>query len=294
MRVLVARGSMPYSAVTQPFPELRRNGGTRSSTLAVQMTLVLPALMSTDPSAWIVYSGISVVSRSSSAGRLSDRMTVSLLDPREIFRERSPKIDVTRQRLDRFAVHEHLHAAHRRQVHGEGVDDGVDGEELVDGAAGVGRARFTAEIDIRIAGLGDEHRAQRRAGRNRGDQRLDDRRDLRGDDLARLIVRAVAVRDVALHAGQPRAVVGDIEQPRLDLASRRRRHGGRRGGRPRRRAPAEGRQPALDEEHGGGEYDDDGNRPADRHAAPHQRVPPDGSASWNFTIASNSACTIVF
>ena len=41
--VLVARGSMPYSAVTHPLPLLRRNGGTRSSTLAVQMTFVLPA-----------------------------------------------------------------------------------------------------------------------------------------------------------------------------------------------------------------------------------------------------------
>ena len=40
VRVVVARGSMPYSAVTQPLPVLRRNGGTRSSTLAVQMTLV--------------------------------------------------------------------------------------------------------------------------------------------------------------------------------------------------------------------------------------------------------------
>ena len=40
VRVDVARGSMPYSAVTQPLPVLRRNGGTRSSTLAVQMTRV--------------------------------------------------------------------------------------------------------------------------------------------------------------------------------------------------------------------------------------------------------------
>ena len=45
VRVLVARGSMPYSAVTQPLPVLRRNGGTRSSTLAVQMTFVRPASM---------------------------------------------------------------------------------------------------------------------------------------------------------------------------------------------------------------------------------------------------------
>jgi len=50
-RVDVARGSMPYSAVTQPLPVFRRNGGTRSSTLAVQITLVRPASMKTDPSA---------------------------------------------------------------------------------------------------------------------------------------------------------------------------------------------------------------------------------------------------
>jgi hypothetical protein len=49
-RVVVDRGSMPYSAVTQPFPELRRNGGTRSSTLAVQITRVSPASMRTEPS----------------------------------------------------------------------------------------------------------------------------------------------------------------------------------------------------------------------------------------------------
>ena len=52
VRVDVARGSMPYSAVTQPLPLLRRNGGTRSSTLAVQITLVRPASTSTEPSAW--------------------------------------------------------------------------------------------------------------------------------------------------------------------------------------------------------------------------------------------------
>ena len=38
-RVWVARGSMPYSAVTQPVPLPLRNGGTFSSTLAVHSTL---------------------------------------------------------------------------------------------------------------------------------------------------------------------------------------------------------------------------------------------------------------
>ena len=59
------------------------------------------------------------------------------------------------------------------------------------------------------------------------------RRDLRRDDLARLLDRALAERHVALDARQLRAVVGDVEQPRLDLAARRRGRGGRR-----RAAPA--------------------------------------------------------
>lgn len=42
---------MAYSAVTQPRPSPRRNGGTPSSTLAVQMTRVLPAVMRQLPSA---------------------------------------------------------------------------------------------------------------------------------------------------------------------------------------------------------------------------------------------------
>ncbi len=42
VRNCVARGSMAYSAVSQPEPPPRRNGGTFSSTLAVQITRVAP------------------------------------------------------------------------------------------------------------------------------------------------------------------------------------------------------------------------------------------------------------
>jgi len=52
MRVLVERGSMPYSAVTQPLPWPFRKGGTFSSMEAVQSTLVSPNSTSTDPSGW--------------------------------------------------------------------------------------------------------------------------------------------------------------------------------------------------------------------------------------------------
>ena len=80
MRVAVARGSIPYSAVTQPLPLLRRNGGTRSSTLAVQITRVRPASISTDPSACIIECGVMAIGRSSSGRRLSERIVSCLPD----------------------------------------------------------------------------------------------------------------------------------------------------------------------------------------------------------------------
>ena len=54
LRVWVARGSMPYSAVTQPSPLPRLCGGTFSSTEAVHSTWVSPKATSTEPSAWRV------------------------------------------------------------------------------------------------------------------------------------------------------------------------------------------------------------------------------------------------
>ena len=50
-RVLVARGSIEYSAVTQPVPCPRRKAGTRSSSEAAQSTRVPPISISADPSA---------------------------------------------------------------------------------------------------------------------------------------------------------------------------------------------------------------------------------------------------
>ncbi len=51
MRSPVERGSMPYSAVTQPLPELRIQPGTFSSRLAVQSTCVSPNFTRQEPSA---------------------------------------------------------------------------------------------------------------------------------------------------------------------------------------------------------------------------------------------------
>ena len=51
LRSVPARGSMLYSAVTQPAPLPRIQPGTRSSIVAAQITRVSPTRMRTDPSA---------------------------------------------------------------------------------------------------------------------------------------------------------------------------------------------------------------------------------------------------
>ena len=73
IRVWVARGSMPYSAVTQPFPWPRSQGGTRSSTLAVQSTCVRPNRTMHEPSAWGFTARSSVTARISSGARPEGR-----------------------------------------------------------------------------------------------------------------------------------------------------------------------------------------------------------------------------
>ena len=51
-RESVARGSMEYSAVTQPSPLPLRQRGTPSVTEAVQKTFVSPKETRTEPSGW--------------------------------------------------------------------------------------------------------------------------------------------------------------------------------------------------------------------------------------------------
>src|SRR6185436_17817316 len=60
---------MPYSAVTQPRPVLRRNAGTPSSMDAVQSTRVSPNSISTEPSACRVKRRVMHTGRSSSGAR---------------------------------------------------------------------------------------------------------------------------------------------------------------------------------------------------------------------------------
>ncbi len=64
LREWVARGNMPYSAVTQPLPEPRKNRGTPRSTVAVHSTRVSPNSISTEPSACLVKPRVILMSRS--------------------------------------------------------------------------------------------------------------------------------------------------------------------------------------------------------------------------------------
>ena len=51
-RTSVERGSMAYSAVTQPSPQPLRKGGTFSSRVAVQRTMVSPMVIRAEPSGY--------------------------------------------------------------------------------------------------------------------------------------------------------------------------------------------------------------------------------------------------
>src|SRR6516162_7071221 len=77
VRVAVERGSMPYSAVTQPFPVLRRYGGTRSSTEAVHSTCVSPNFARHEPSAYFATPGSRLIGRIASVARPEGRMLLS-------------------------------------------------------------------------------------------------------------------------------------------------------------------------------------------------------------------------
>src|SRR5690349_12694794 len=110
---------MPYSAVTHPLPVPRRNGGTRSSVEAVQITLVLPTSINTDPSACRRYPGVMRVGRIAPASRPSSRvMKQSLSFPNRSSRarKRPAKIEVAGKRINFFAADENLHRGHVGEI----------------------------------------------------------------------------------------------------------------------------------------------------------------------------------
>src|SRR5712691_5642320 len=100
-RVLVALGSIAYSAVTQPRPLPRRQRGMSSSTLAAHSTRVEPNSTSTEPSACSSQPLVILTSRSWSGRRSSGldmRASVSALRQR-----RSGRRPVRGARLDPLA-----------------------------------------------------------------------------------------------------------------------------------------------------------------------------------------------
>src|SRR3546814_13832162 len=79
---------MPYSAVTQPWPLPRSQGGSRSSTLALHSTCVSPNLMRHEPSAWRVKPGIISITRIWSGERPDGRMNAP------VFRDTAQRLAV--------------------------------------------------------------------------------------------------------------------------------------------------------------------------------------------------------
>src|SRR5690606_38974605 len=75
LRSFVARGSIAYSAVTQPSPDPLRQRGTPSVNDAAHSTRVRPNSTSTLPSAWSSQWRVMVTGRSWSGGRPSARTT---------------------------------------------------------------------------------------------------------------------------------------------------------------------------------------------------------------------------
>src|SRR5262245_11514645 len=75
LRVCVARGSIEYSAVTQPLPLPTRNGGTRDSTEAATSTRVSPSESSAEPSANLSSPVVMVRGRSAFTARPCGRCT---------------------------------------------------------------------------------------------------------------------------------------------------------------------------------------------------------------------------
>jgi hypothetical protein len=76
LRVFVEPGSIPYSAVSQPFPLPTRKSGTFGSTQHVQRTVVRPIFTRTEPGALPVYFRLNESGRSSSGRRSFGRVDI--------------------------------------------------------------------------------------------------------------------------------------------------------------------------------------------------------------------------
>ena len=134
-----------------------------------------------------------------------------------------PQIDVAGERVDLLAVDEHLHRRDRRQVGGQRVDDRVDGQQFVLRAAGMRGDDLAAEVDVRLARSVTNSARSFVPGGTAETSGSVDRRDLRLDDRRACSTVPSPNGTSCSTLVEPRAVLGDVEQPRLDLPSGRRR-----------------------------------------------------------------------
>src|SRR5262245_35076500 len=102
VRSVVARGSMPYSAVTQPRAWPLSQGGTGSPAVAVQSTWVSPNRTRQDPSAWRETPRSKLIGRSASAARLDGRTMAKLLLKRGTLEEPPARSKPFPQEIDRM------------------------------------------------------------------------------------------------------------------------------------------------------------------------------------------------
>src|SRR3990172_221978 len=162
IRSFEERGSMLYSAVTQPVPVPFRNGGTLSSTVAAQITLVSPTSMSTEPSACFKNRGVITTRRGSSICRPSTRfiLVFGALRRRPQVRGRAPvgngEVQVTGDRLDLQSFDKNPHRLDRRKVGDERLAQAEDRQLLRRGAARMVRHQLLGKIEVGDSLRGDE------------------------------------------------------------------------------------------------------------------------------------------
>ena len=129
VRSVVARGSIPYSAVIQPLPRPLSQGGRRSSRLAVHSTWVWPNLIRQEPSACMETARSKETRRSSSGLRFDGRM-------RALFRCLSGCRGGGRRRRAR-TVRRATYAG--RPAGGKGIDRALDRAQCVAGSVATSR-----------------------------------------------------------------------------------------------------------------------------------------------------------
>src|SRR6187397_2988109 len=131
VRSPVERGSMPYSAVTQPWPRPFIQGGTFSSTVALHSTSVWPNFTRHDPSAWRDTPRSSVTARISSARRPDGLMILSCSSLRTASNRRLGGVQPSGHVVDGLRCGSYLNRSPPRQAV-RAMDDKLSGLAALD------------------------------------------------------------------------------------------------------------------------------------------------------------------